>query len=148
VNEEQFDRVAEKAIAMVGGSVDGVRVAAWGLTFKARTDDLRESPSLAVLQRLRAAGAAVRAYDPAVSADHTEAKASLLEGIEVVEDPYAACEGAEVLLVLTEWDEFKWLDFGKVADALAAPRVVDARNLLDRESLRRRGFEHVGIGRG
>lgn len=147
VNEEQFDRVAEKAIAMVGGSVDGVRIAAWGLTFKARTDDLRESPSLSVLHRLREAGAEVRAYDPAVPADHEPAKAALLEGIEVVDDPYAACDGAEVLLVLTEWDEFKWLDFGKVADALAVPRVVDARNLLDRESLRRRGFEHTGIGR-
>ena len=65
-----------------------------------------------------------------------------------VTDPYAACEGAAVLLVLTEWDEFKWLDFDKVGESMAAKRVVDARNLVDRATLVRRGFEFQGIGRG
>src|SRR5690606_36324993 len=99
VNDEQFDRTAEKAEALVDGDIAGTQVAAWGLTFKARTDDLRESPSLEVLSRLIAKGAKVRAYDPAV--DRSPA-----DGIEVVDDPYDACDGAEVLLVLTEWDEF------------------------------------------
>lgn len=139
VNEEQFARVAAKVTNLAGGSVDGVRVAVWGLTFKARTDDLRDSPSLEVIQRLVAAGAQVRAFDPAV---HHQ-----IDGIEVVDDPYAACEGAEVLVVLTEWDEFRWLDFDKVADLLAARNVVDARNLLDRQPMIRRGFNVVGIGR-
>ncbi len=140
VNDEQFDRTAEKAEALVDGDVAGKQVAAWGLTFKARTDDLRESPSLEVLSRLIAKGAKVRAYDPAVS--H-----SPVDGIEVVDDPYDACDGAEVLLVLTEWDEFKWLDLDVVKERMAAPNVVDARNLLDRSALRRRGFGFRGVGR-
>ena len=68
-------------------------------------------------------------------------------GIEVCADPYAACDDAAVLVVLTEWDEFRWLDFDKVAGALVAPRIVDARNLLDPAKLRRRGFEYLGVGR-
>ena len=139
VNDDQYERTAEKAIELMGGDVDGKQVAAWGLTFKARTDDLRESPSLEVLGRLAARGAKVRAYDPAVSRQ--------LEGIEVVSDPYEACDGADVLLVLTEWDEFKWLDLAEVKARMATPAVVDARNLLDRSALIRRGFTFRGIGR-
>jgi UDPglucose 6-dehydrogenase len=149
VNEEQFERVADKTVAAAGGSVDGVRVAAWGLTFKARTDDLRDSPALAVLGRLAERGAKITAFDPTVRPPLDDGKASQLGGIdiEIASDPYAACEGAEVLLVLTEWEELKWLDFDKVAELMATPRVVDARNLLDREALRRRGFTYDGIGR-
>jgi len=147
VNDEQFDRVARKAVDLVGGNIEGVRVAVWGLTFKARTDDLRESPSLSIVERLLASGAKIRAFDPSISPPVDAHKASRLDGIEVVSDPYAACEDAEVLLVLTEWDEFKWLDFDKVAESLASLRVVDGRNLLDREALRRRGFVYQGIGR-
>jgi UDPglucose 6-dehydrogenase len=139
VNEEQLNRVADKVVDLAGGSVEGKRVAAWGLTFKARTDDLRESPSLQVIERLVQRGAEVRAFDPAVPGP--------LEGIDVVADPYAAVEGAEVLVVLTEWDEFRWLDIDKVGELMAARKVVDARNLLDRAALARRGFEYRGIGR-
>lgn len=140
VNEEQFDRTAEKAVDLVGGDVSGKRVGAWGLTFKARTDDLRESPSLEVLRRLVDRGAKVTAYDPAVSAVP-------VEGIDVVSDPYEAVAGADVLLVLTEWDEFKWLDLDEVEAKMANPAVVDARNLLDRSALLRRGFAFRGVGR-
>jgi UDPglucose 6-dehydrogenase len=139
VNEEQLNRVVDKVVELAGGSVEGKRVGAWGLTFKARTDDLRESPSLEVLGRLRAKGAEIRAFDPAVTRP--------LEGIDVVDDPYAAVEGADVLAVLTEWDEFRWLDIDKVADLMASQRVDDARNLLDRAALVRRGFAYRGIGR-
>src|SRR5699024_8829915 len=82
-------------------------------------------------------------YDPS-GPDPSDVR---LAGIEIVTDPYAATEGAEVLAVLTEWDEFKWLDFDKVAELMAGRRVVDARNLIDRTTLLRRGFEHAGIGR-
>lgn len=140
VNDEQFDRTAQKAIDVAGGDISGKQVAAWGLTFKARTDDLRESPSLEVLGRLIDRGAKVRAYDPAVSSTPRE-------GIEVVADPYEACDGADVLLVLTEWDEFKWLDLDIVKQRMGNAAVVDARNLLDRSALRRRGFEFRGVGR-
>jgi len=144
VNDEQFERVALKVERMAGGSVDGRVIGAWGLTFKARTDDLRESPALEVLHRLVDRGAVVRAFDPAVPVGSTHGD---LDGIEVVADPYAVCEGAAVLVVLTEWDEFRRLDLGKVAAALEEPRVVDARNLLDPAALRRRGFTYEGIGR-
>jgi UDPglucose 6-dehydrogenase len=139
VNVEQFGIVADKVLQMAEASVPELPVAVWGLTFKARTDDLRDSPALAVIDRLRKAGVRVKAYDPAVH--HS------LDGIEVCGDPYAACEGAAVLAVLTEWDEFRRVDFGKVAGLLAAPRVVDGRNLLDPAALRRLGFLYAGIGR-
>jgi UDP-glucose 6-dehydrogenase len=143
VNEEQFDRVAEKVQAAVGGDVAGKAVAVWGLTFKARTDDLRESPSLAVIERLAAAGATIRAHDPTVAGP----KPGLPDGITICDDPYAACEGADVLVVLTEWDDYRWLDASKVAAAMGRSAVVDARNLLDRSEWRRAGFEYDGIGR-
>ncbi len=139
VNTEQFERVTQKIVDAAGGSVDGKRIAAWGLTFKARTDDMRESPALEILRRLVERGAIVRGFDPSGPGP--------IEGIEVVDDPYAAVEGAEVLAVLTEWDEFRWLDVDKVAGLMASLQVVDARNLLDRAALARRGFEYSGIGR-
>ena len=146
VNQEQFARVLAKVERMVGGSVEGQAVAVWGLTFKARTDDLRMSPALEIASRLVALGATVRAYDPAI--DPVRAAADdRLAGIFVGADPYGVCEGAAGLVVLTEWDEFRRLDFAKVAAALAHARVVDARNLLDPAALRRRGFSYEGIGR-
>ncbi|MGH9190455.1 MAG: nucleotide sugar dehydrogenase [Acidimicrobiales bacterium] len=144
VNTEQFERVTAKIVAMAGGSVEGLTVAAWGLTFKARTDDLRMSPALEVVRRLLERGARVRAFDPAVE---SALEGPGLEAVEVCADPYGACEGAAVLAVLTEWDEFRRLDFAKVASLLAAPLVVDARNLLDPAAMRRRGFVYEGIGR-
>ena len=139
VNEQQLERIVTKVIEAVGGDVDGRVVAAWGLAFKARTDDIRDSPAIDVIRRLIARGATVKAYDPAVRGP--------LDGIEVCEDAYAACDGAEVLVVLTEWDEFRWLDFDKVADAMKQLAIVDSRNVLDRTTVARRGFTHRGIGR-
>ncbi|NLD75151.1 MAG: UDP-glucose/GDP-mannose dehydrogenase family protein, partial [Acidimicrobiales bacterium] len=137
VNEDQFERVADKVQRAVGGSLDGVTVAVWGLTFKARTDDLRDSPALNVIRRLRERGARVQAFDPAVPAAKGATDARL-EGIEVSDDAYAATEGAHALVILTEWDDFRWMDFDKVRGSMAEPRVVDARNLLDRTGLLRR----------
>jgi UDPglucose 6-dehydrogenase len=139
VNEQQQRRVVDKIVAAAGGDLTDVTVAVWGLTFKARTDDLRESPSLAVIARLKELGATVQAFDPTVHAP--------LDGIEIAADPYAACEGAAVLAVLTEWDEFRWLDLDKVGAAMTRKAVVDARNLLDRAAVLRAGFTHTGIGR-
>jgi UDPglucose 6-dehydrogenase len=139
VNDEQYERVVEKIAWAAGGSVQGKTIAVWGLTFKARTDDLRESPSLFVIQQLRDKGATVQAFDPMV---HKE-----LEGIAVCGDAYAATEGADVLAVLTEWDEFRYLDLAKVKNLMATPTVVDARNLLDPVQVRRHGFIYDGIGR-
>jgi UDPglucose 6-dehydrogenase len=138
VNEEQYDRMAAKVGRLAGGSLDGVVVALWGLTFKARTDDLRQSPSLEIAARLTAGGARVRAYDPTVQ--------QALPGIERCEDAYSACESASVLVIGTEWDEFRWLDFDKVGDLMAARVVLDCRNLLEPAALRRLGFVYEGVG--
>ena len=143
VNDEQFDRVTDKIRIAAGGDVAGKVIAVWGLTFKARTDDLRESPSLAIVDRLLAQGAKVRAHDPTVSGP----KAGVPDAIEIFSEPYEACEGADVLAVLTEWDDYRWLDAGKAAAAMNGRAVVDGRNLLDRSEWRRAGFDYQGIGR-
>ena len=111
-----------------------------GLTFKAGTDDMRDSPSIEIVGRLVEAGANVKAYDP-VATDCP------VEGVEVVSDAYAAADGAEVLAILTEWEEFKFVDLDKMAEVMGNKHIVDARNLLDRGAVRRRGFTYQGIGR-
>ncbi len=147
VNDEQYERmVAKIGRAAPDEALDGRTIAVWGLTFKAMTDDLRDSPSLEVIRRLRDRGATVRAYDPLVSPQRAAADGRL-DGITVCDDPYDACAGADVLAVLTEWDELRWLDFDKVKDQLERPVVVDCRNLLDPSAMRRRGFTYVGVGR-
>ena len=138
VNEQQFSRIVDKVAAVV--PLEGATIAMLGLAFKAGTDDTRESPALEVARRLVAAGARVRGYDPAV-------RSLDVDGLEVVDDAYAACEGASALVIATEWDEFKWLDLDKLAGVMASRHVIDARNLLDRGALRRRGFSYQGVGR-
>jgi UDPglucose 6-dehydrogenase len=143
-NGQQFDRVIDKVFAALDGSVAGSAIGVWGLTFKANTDDRRVSPALRVARRLLAAGATVVAYDPTVAIGDLAAD---LDGISIASNPYEACRDAQVLVVLTEWDEFRWLDFAKVADLMAVPAVVDARNLLDPVALRKLGLSYTGIGR-
>jgi UDPglucose 6-dehydrogenase len=144
VNEEQYERMATKVAVAAGGSLEGSVVAVWGLTFKARTDDLRDSPAIEVIRRLQQRGATVRAYDPAIRAGSSH---PALEGIVVCADAYSGCEGADVLAVLTEWDEFRWVDFAKVAGLMRKARIVDTRNLLEPAAVRRRGFQYDCLGR-
>ncbi len=160
-NDEQFARVVDKVKAATGGSLEGSVIAVWGLTFKAGTDDLRNSPAVEVTRRLVEAGAVVRAFDPTVTVPAGQQSTAVdgapelgsAEGVSVSKaaeaypDPYAACQGAGALVVLTEWDEFRWLDFTKVRNVMDHPVVIDARNLLDPAQLRRIGFEYSGIGR-
>jgi UDPglucose 6-dehydrogenase len=141
-NEAQLDSVLAKVRHAISGSLRGARVAVWGLTFKARTDDRRDSPAVDLTRRMVAEGALVSAFDPTVSGPLPE-----LPGVEIAADAYGACDGASVVVVLTEWDELRWLDFAKVKALLAHPSVVDARNLLDPTGLRRMGFTYVGVGR-
>jgi UDPglucose 6-dehydrogenase len=144
-NDEQLSRVVAKVEDACGGSVEGHTVAVWGLTFKANTDDRRDSPSLQITRRLADLGATVRAFDPTVDADGEPAED--LRGLQLCGDPYEAARGACALVVLTEWDEFRWLDFGRVLAAMEEPFIVDARNLLDPAAVRRMGFGYSGIGR-
>lgn len=141
-NSAQFGRIADKAVGLLGGDVAGRTVAAWGLTFKGGTDDLRCSPALEVLGRLVDRGAQVTAFDPAMPEG-----ADVGDGIKVVADAYAAVQGAELLMVMTDWPEFATADLPRVAELMSAPRVVDARNLLDRDAARAAGFEYRGVGR-
>jgi UDPglucose 6-dehydrogenase len=142
VNRQQFERVVSKTEELLGGPVAGHHIAVWGLTFKAHTDDLRDSPSIEIVRRFLDAGATVAAFDPEV-----DKGAEVVEGLEVREDPYAACQGADALVVLTEWPEFGRTDLDRVADELNALRIVDTRNVVDRTALERRGFAYRGIGR-
>ena len=143
VNDQQLDRMAHKVASAVGGSLDGRTVAVWGLTFKAGTDDLRESPAVAVITRLLQAGAHVVAHDPTVPAR----RHGVPGDVEIATSPLAACHGADVLCVLTEWPEYTAVSPVDVAAALSAPRVVDTRNLLDREAWVAAGFIYDGVGR-
>jgi UDPglucose 6-dehydrogenase len=144
-NEDQFDRVADQVQRVAGGGLQGRTVAAWGLTFKAATDDLRESPALSVLRRVAGRGAALRAFDPT----RPDASNGHLSGMDLmlVDDPYEACTGADVLVVLTEWPEFRDLDLAKVASVMSTPAIVDTRNMLEPEAARRAGLTYLGMGR-
>ena len=148
-NDAQMARVMDKAAAAAGGTLDGVTVGVWGLTFKAGTDDRRSSPAVALAQRLDGAGARVRAFDPTVGPEDGPdgSGPADLAGITICADAYDASRGARVVVLLTEWDEFRGLDFEKVRDLMASPAIVDARNLLDPAALRRVGFSYTGIGR-
>jgi UDPglucose 6-dehydrogenase len=146
-NDEQLSRVVAKVASACGGSLEGVTLAAWGLTFKANTDDRRYSPSLQIAHELAARGATVRAYDPTVIAVGEAEVPEDLAGLVLAADPYEAAAGARTLVVLTEWEEFRWLDFSRLLSVMAEPSIVDARNLLDPAALRRMGFRYTGIGR-
>jgi UDPglucose 6-dehydrogenase len=143
VNSLQHGRIFDKIRAAVPAGLTGTRVALWGLTFKANTDDLRASPALGVASTLLAEGAEVRAYDPVSGERASEWVADL----EVTADAYEACADADVVVVLTEWDEFRWLDFDRVGELMRARCIVDARNLLDPAAMRKRGFAYEGLGR-
>jgi UDPglucose 6-dehydrogenase len=150
-NEQQLARVVAKVEVACGGSVDGMTVGVWGLTFKANTDDRRDSPSLQIAHRLAGLGARVQAFDPTVAValghGHPDLVPDDLRGLELRPDPYEAAAGASVVVVLTEWDEFRWLDFGRLLGVMGVPSIIDARNLLDPAAVRRLGFTYTGIGR-
>ncbi|MEL0000998.1 MAG: UDP-glucose/GDP-mannose dehydrogenase family protein [Acidimicrobiaceae bacterium] len=137
-NDEQFDRIVRKVESVT--SLDGATVGVLGIAFKAGTDDTRESPAIEVMKRLLAKGARVKAYDPAVTSLN-------LDGVDVVGNAYAACEGASAVVVATEWNEFTLLDFDRVGTLVAERNMIDARNLLDRDALTKRGFTYQGVGR-
>jgi UDPglucose 6-dehydrogenase len=142
-NTRQQHRMVEKVRDAVGGSLAGQRVGLLGLTFKAGTDDLRDSPALTVAALLAAEGADLIGYDPAVPA----AVPGMTDDLQVTDDPIKVAAGAAVLVVLTEWPEFRLLDWARLAELVEHRIVIDTRNLLDADVLRRVGFEVRGIGR-
>jgi UDPglucose 6-dehydrogenase len=155
VNDEQRERMVRKVIAAVGRDVAtgdavplrGLRIAALGLTFKAGTDDLRDSPSLAIIDELRGMGAIVRAYDPTASGALDAVQRRRLDGLELAADPYEAATGADVVVLLTEWPEFGYLDLDRLAEVMRGRSIVDTRNVLDPAAVRFRGLRYDGVGR-
>jgi UDPglucose 6-dehydrogenase len=125
---------------MVGGSLPGKRIAVWGLTFKAGTNDVRSSPAIKIVEALQAQGAIICAYDPAIELS--------IEGIELVASKEEACLGADVLLVAAEWPEFAQADLEAISTLMSQKCIVDARNVIDQHSASFAGFEYTGVGRG
>jgi UDPglucose 6-dehydrogenase len=144
-NERQKHRLFEKVQAALGSALKGARVAVWGLAFKANTDDMRESPALTLIEALLAAGATVVAHDPA--AMH-ETERRLGDRIAYAKTNYDAAANADVLVIVTDWNEYRFPDFARVKTALRKPIVVDGRNLYDPGKMRALGFDYRSIGRG
>jgi len=144
VNEERKERMAEKVIAAAGGSVKGKTAAVLGLTFKPNTDDMREAPSLNIVAGLEAAGAAIRVFDPE---GMEEAKLLMGDGVEWCVDAYDAATGADVLVIVTEWNEFRALDLKRLKSAMAAPVMVDLRNIYNPDEMAAAGFRYTCVGR-
>jgi len=143
VNDARKRRMVKKIRDALDGRLAGRRIAVLGLTFKPNTDDMRESPSLVILPPLVAEGAEVRAYDPQGARE----AARLLPEITLCPDPYAALEGADALVLLTEWNEFRGLDLARARDLMRGRVIVDLRNVFDPERVVALGFSYTGVGR-
>lgn len=143
INETRRRAMGRKIAAAVGGDLRNRTVALLGVTFKPNTDDIREAPALAIVQALQDAGAVIRLYDPA----GMEAARSALEGVQFGANPYEIADGADVLVIVTEWEEFRALDFGALKQVMKSPCLVDLRNVYRREDMMRHGFRYFSIGR-
>jgi UDPglucose 6-dehydrogenase len=143
INDQRKRAMGRKVIAACGGSVRGKTVAVLGLTFKPNTDDMREAPSLDIIRTLQDAGAQIRAYDP----EGMEAAKGMLQDVDYARDAYDCAEGAHVLAIVTEWNMFRALDLDRIKRAMAAPVMVDLRNIYRADDVRRRGFTYKSVGR-
>jgi len=135
--------MTEKIREMAGGSLKGVTVAMLGLSFKPNTDDARESPAVRIAAALMKEGARVRAYDPAAMKEAGQ----LLPDLELATNEYEAIEGSDLLVLATEWNQFRSLDLSRVRELLKKPVVVDLRNIYEPKEMRELGFEYSGVGR-
>jgi UDPglucose 6-dehydrogenase len=135
--------MGRKVVHALGGDAQGKVVALLGLTFKANTDDMRDSPSLAIVRALQDAGVSVRAYDP----EGMEQAAKLLDNVTYCSDAYEAIDGADAAVIATEWDDFRALDFERAKELMRQHVLVDLRNLYDRDDLEWLGFRYVAVGR-
>lgn len=144
VNDDRKDNMVERVAKALGGDVSGKRVGVLGLAFKPNTDDMREAPSIPIVKALVERGASVAAFDP-VAREQAE---KVLSGIEFVDDAYSAADGADVLVIVTEWDEFRALDLERVASMLRGKILVDLRNVYDPSEAEEAGLLYYGVGRG
>ncbi|MDG1825106.1 MAG: UDP-glucose/GDP-mannose dehydrogenase family protein [Henriciella sp.] len=143
VNAARKKAMAEKVIAAMGGDVSGKTIGVLGLAFKPNTDDMRDAPSLDIVPALIAAGAIVKAYDP----EAMEEASHMMDGIHYAKNPYEALDGADAMVIITEWDQFRALDLDRVKNTLAGNVVVDLRNIYEASDMVKRGFTYSSIGR-
>jgi UDPglucose 6-dehydrogenase len=143
VNEAQKERMVTKVLEAVG-DVSGRTIGLLGLAFKPNTDDMRYAASIVLAEGLSSRGATIRAFDP-VAMDNAR---ELMPFIEYVEDTYAVAEGADALVIVTEWNEFRQLDFDRLKKLMHSAVVIDCRNVYDPEDAEKHGFTYVGVGRG
>ncbi len=143
VNNMRKKRMAQKVIDFCGGSVAGLTIGVLGVTFKANTDDMRDAPSLDIVPALQSAGANIVAFDP----EGMKEAARMLPGVVFAKTAYEAATGADVLVVITEWHEFRGLDPRRIKEAMRQPRIVDLRNIFNPDEMRGFGFTYESIGR-
>ena len=142
VNEARKKAMAQRVIKACGGDVSGKTIAILGLTFKPNTDDMRDAPSLDIIPALQAAGAVIRAHDPE-GMDHAK---TMLDHVTFCTDPYDCAQQAEALVIVTEWDAYRALDFKRLRAIVYTPRIIDLRNIYRRSDILRTGFDYYGIG--
>ncbi len=143
VNEDIKQRMVGKVINAVGGSVHGKAIGILGLAFKPETDDMRDSPTIPLIQGLQKEGAAIRAYDPQAM----ENAKKLFENVAFCNDAYETADGADALVIATEWNEFRALNLGRVRKLLKQPLIIDLRNVYDPQRMKSEGFKYVSVGR-
>jgi len=144
VNDERKDAMADRVARALGGSVQGKRIGVLGLAFKPNTDDMRDAPSIPLVRRLVESGADVVAFDP-VAREQAE---TVLPAIAYAATAEAVADGADALVIVTEWDEFRALDLDDLAQRMRGKVLVDLRNVWDPKEAERAGFVYAGIGRG
>jgi UDPglucose 6-dehydrogenase len=142
-NDQRKRAMGRKVIKAAGGDVKGKTIGILGLTFKPNTDDMRDSPAIAIIQTLQDAGASIRAYDP----EGREQAEKVLTNVDYVDGPYEAAEGAAALVIVTEWDAFRALDLSRVKSLLAEPLIVDLRNVYPAVDAQKAGLRYIGVGR-
>ncbi|NTU66690.1 MAG: UDP-glucose/GDP-mannose dehydrogenase family protein [Candidatus Moranbacteria bacterium] len=143
VNSAQKAKMIRKIKKALGGSESGKTVAVLGLAFKPETDDMRDAPAITILSALSEKGARIKAHDP----EAMEEAKKIMPDLEYVDDPYKACEGADVLVFMTEWNEYRALDLERVKSLLNAPVVVDLRNVYTVKAMKKEGFKYYSVGR-
>jgi len=144
INEKQKISLIPKIVNILEGNVSNKKIAVWGLAFKPRTDDIREAPSIAIINELIKLGAKIKAFDPVAK----ENAKKILDEIEFGENPYKTVEGCDCLVVITEWNEFRYLDKSKIKSLMKHPNIIDGRNMYDPIEMKEKGFNYISIGRG
>lgn len=144
INDNRKRAMARKVISALNGDVRDKRIAILGLTFKPNTDDMRDSPAISIIQALQDHGARISAYDP----EGMENARKVIDNVTYAEGPYEAAEGVDAVVIVTEWNQFRALDLGRLKTLVRRPVLVDLRNIYRRDEVTRHGFSYTNVGQG